>query len=122
MVVLLIGTNNLDSHTPPEIAAGITAIVARLRAKLPASKILLLGLFPRAAMPNHPLRLRVQSVNALLADLDDGRHVRYLDIGPRFLNADGTITRDIMPDWLHLSRKGYRIWADAMEPDVVDVG
>jgi lysophospholipase L1-like esterase len=21
-----------------------------------------------------------------------------------------------MPDYLHLSRRGYRIWADAMEP------
>ena len=39
-----------------------------------------------------------------------------LDIGKAFLNADGTISPDIMPDYLHLTAKGYRIWADAMEP------
>ena len=43
-------------------------------------------------------------------------HVKFLDIGKSFLNKDGTISREIMPDFLHLSGKGYRIWADAMEP------
>ena len=42
--------------------------------------------------------------------------VRYLDIGPKFLEADGTLSRDIMPDLLHPSLKGYQIWADAMNP------
>ena len=55
-------------------------------------------------------------MNARIARLDDGRHVRYLDLGPHFLNADGTLSPEIMPDLLHLSRRGYRIWADAMEP------
>ena len=54
--------------------------------------------------------------NEKIAKLDDGSHVRYLDIGKAFLNDDGTISPDVMPDGLHLSLKGYRIWADAMEP------
>ncbi len=116
VVVLLIGTNNLVSHTPAEIAEGITAIVSKLREKLPASRILLLGLFPRSASPNDPPRIRLQAVNARIAHLDDGRHVRYLDLGSHFLNADGTLSPEIMPDLLHLSGKGYRLWADAMEP------
>ena len=41
---------------------------------------------------------------------------RTLDIGKSFLQGDGTIARDVMPDFLHLSPKGYQIWADAMEP------
>ena len=54
VVVLLIGTNNLVSHTPAEIAEGITAVVAKLREKLPASRILLLGLFPARRLRTIP--------------------------------------------------------------------
>lgn len=31
---------------------------------------------------------------------------------------DGLITKDIMPDFLHPNEKGYRIWAEAIEPTV----
>ena len=42
--------------------------------------------------------------------------VFYLNIGKAFLNPDETISRDVMPDYVHLTAKGYRLWADAMEP------
>jgi lysophospholipase L1-like esterase len=54
-------------------------------------------------------------VNETIAKLDDGgKTVKYLDIGPKFLQPDGTISKEIMPDFLHLSEKGYQIWADAV--------
>ncbi len=115
VVVLMIGTNNASSGTADEIAQGVTAIVKELRHRLPKAKILLLGVFPRGQKPNE-LREKLGAVNAKIAHLDDGSHVKYLDIGKAFLNEDGTISREIMPDYLHLTRKGYRIWADAMEP------
>ena len=55
-------------------------------------------------------------MNARIARLDDGSHVTFLDIGQAFVNEDGTISREVMPDSLHLSPRRYRIWADAMEP------
>jgi lysophospholipase L1-like esterase len=115
VTVLMIGTNNLSSDTPDEIAQGIGAIVSELRRRLPKTQVLLLGIFPRAPKPN-AVRERLKSVNEKIAKLDDGTHVRYLDIGKAFLSDDGSISRDVMPDSLHLSLKGYRIWADAMEP------
>jgi lysophospholipase L1-like esterase len=115
VVVLMIGTNNLGSNTPDEIVEGITAIVQRLREKLPESKILVLGIFPRAEKPG-PIRDQIQAINARIAKLDDGKTVKYLDIGPKFLEEDGTISKAVMPDFLHLSHKGYMIWADAIEP------
>ena len=42
----------------------------------------------------------------------------YLDIGQRFLDADGKLSKDIAHDLLHLSAKGYEIWAEAIEPTV----
>jgi lysophospholipase L1-like esterase len=114
-VVLMIGTNNASSATADEIAQGITAIVRELRQRLPKAKVLLLGVFPRGQKPD-ATREKLQAVNTKIAGLDDGSHVKFLDIGKAFLNQDGTISPEIMPDYLHLTRKGYRIWADAMEP------
>ena len=116
VVVLMIGTNNSGSNSAGEIAEGIKAIVTTLREKLPRTKVLLLGVFPRGERPDNPVRAKLAAVNEIIATLDDGENVKYLDIGERFLNDDGTLSREIMPDFLHLSRKGYRIWADAIEP------
>ncbi len=115
VAVLMIGTNNLGTNEPDDIADGVTAIVKKLRKALPETKILLLGIFPRDENPS-ARRERIVSINEQIAKLDDGKMVKYLDIGKHFLNSDETISKDVMPDFLHLSPKGYRIWADAMEP------
>jgi beta-glucosidase len=122
LVVLMIGTNNSNGtdHTAEEIADGIKAIVGKLRAKLPETKVLLLAVFPRGAMPN-PQREKNAKASELASQMADGKMVHYLDIGPKFLQADGTLSREIMPDALHLSPKGYQIWADAIEPKVAEL-
>jgi lysophospholipase L1-like esterase len=122
VIVLLIGTNNCGNedngkprNTTPEIIAGISNLVRQVQVRLPKSKILLLGLFPRGEKTD-PVRAQVKAVNAGIAKLDDGKTVKYLDIGNKFLEPDGTLSRKIMPDLLHPSEKGYQIWADAMNP------
>ncbi|SIN76637.1 Lysophospholipase L1 [Singulisphaera sp. GP187] len=115
VAVLMIGTNNAGANSSDEIAEGIEAIVKSLRQRLPQTKILLLAVFPRGEKPG-PVREKLAAVNERIAKLDDGQTVKYLDIGPKFLNEDGTISKEIMPDFLHLKRKGYQIWADAVEP------
>ncbi|HWE01547.1 MAG TPA: GDSL-type esterase/lipase family protein [Tepidisphaeraceae bacterium] len=117
VAVLMIGTNNLGGNTNEEIVAGNTAIVNELKAKLPKTKVLLLGIFPRSPKPTDPARARIKAINEELAKLDDGgKTVKYLDIGPKFLDADGNLPKDIMPDSLHPNAKGYQIWADATAP------
>ncbi len=115
VVVLMIGTNNSGSNTADEIALGIAAIVKELRQRLPETKVLLLGIFPRGQKPD-ATRAKLEEVNRQVSRLDDGSHVTYLDIAKAFLNPDGTLSREIMPDYLHLTAKGYRLWADAIEP------
>jgi lysophospholipase L1-like esterase len=120
-VVLMIGTNNIGSNTPEEIAEGVKAIVQKLKTAMPQTKILLLGIFPRGAdrKPDQSAATvdpRTGQVNEIIKSLGDDKTVFYLDIGPKFLDADGKIPKDVMPDFLHLSVKGYRIWADAIEP------
>jgi lysophospholipase L1-like esterase len=117
LVVLLIGTNNTSepSNTVDEIVVGVKTIVSKLREKLPDTKILLLGVFPRGEKPN-AVRIKLEDVNKQLAQEDDGKMVRFLDIGKTFLQEDGSISPKVMPDFLHLSKEGYQMWADAMEP------
>ncbi len=114
-VVLLIGTNNLDNAPTVEIAEGVGAILGEIRRRLPKARILLLGLFPRSRATD-PAREKIGEVNARLERLGDGDHVRYLDVGGAFLEPDGSIAREVMPDLLHPGLEGYRRWAEAMEP------
>jgi lysophospholipase L1-like esterase len=123
VVVLMIGTNNTgkernsdkNRNTVPEAIAGVQAVVADIRARLPDSKILLLAIFPRGTLDD-PQRAQVALINPVIAKLDDGKMVKFLDIGPKFLESDGTLPKSIMPDLLHPNEHGYQIWADAMEP------
>ena len=118
VVVLLIGTNNfgLEGHAPDAVAKGVATIVQTLRKKLPSSKILLLAIFPRDEKAGTENRSRIKKVNDQIATLDDKKNVRFLDIGPKLANPDGSLSKEVMPDFLHLSEKGYQIWADAMDP------
>jgi lysophospholipase L1-like esterase len=123
VVVLMIGTNNTGKekdtakicNTDPEIIEGVRVVVRELRVKLPDSKILLLAIFPRGTLDD-PQRAQVALINTVIAKLDDGRMVKFLDINPKFLEADGTLSTNIMPDLLHPNEQGYQIWADAMGP------
>jgi len=116
VVVLMIGTNNVPLNTPDEIAAGVSAICDEIHQRSPASRILLLGIFPRGEEPDAN-RAAVEAVNQRLAAFDGrGGVVTYLDIGDRFLAADRSISRDVMYDFLHPTAKGYGIWSAAIEP------
>lgn len=127
LAVLMIGTNNSNECTPDEIADGIKAIICQLRTKLPDTKILLLGIFPRGdaaqrndksllEAPYNPQWRKIDKTNKIIKKLADNKKIYCLNINKKFLNKNGKLTRDIMPDLLHLNQKGYEIWANAMEP------
>jgi len=124
LVVMMIGTNNLGHRpaaTPEDTAKGVECLVKTIRQKLPQSKLLLLAVFPRGTAADDPYRSQIRTVNSTISKLADGRQVRYLDIGKKFLADDGTLPRDVMPDALHPNAKGYQIWADAIDPAVKEM-
>ena len=117
VAVLMIGTNNNfnKTNTEEDILEGILAIVHQIRTRQPETKILLLGIFP-SGQKFCLLRGRLLQINQVLAKFDDGQHVFYTDFGFQFVERDGSISKAIMPDALHPSEAGYKIWAEAMEP------
>ena len=112
----MIGTNNLSTNSNEQIVGGVKAVVAEYQKRCPKAAILLQGIFPRSEKPTDPLRARIKAINASLAKLGDDKKVIFLDFGDKFLAPDGTLTKEIMPDGLHPSEKGYYIWADAIAP------
>jgi beta-glucosidase len=118
LAVLMIGTNNVGCGNPVEIAAGVKAIVTKLRTSLPQTKVLVLAIFPRGPDTQDHLRQVNAKTNEIIAKLADNKDVYFLDIGPKFVDKDGKLSREIMPDLLHPNAKGYGIWAEAIEPVV----
>ena len=114
--VIMIGTNNSGSNSPVEIAEGVEVIVGQIRKKSPDTRILLLATFPRGADSQDKRRQVNQKSNTIVSKLAEDKMVTYLDIGPEFLESDQTLSKEIMPDLLHLSEKGYTIWAESIEP------
>ena len=118
VIVLLAGTNNVgkepgDDAKIAEVTRGITALVNRCREKAPGATIILMGIFPRNDGPVMPT---IDRINANLAKLADGKSVRYLTINDRLADPSGKLFDDLTVDQLHLSVKGYQVWADALTP------
>jgi beta-glucosidase len=116
VTVLMIGTNNIghfSDEKPEWAAAGVKKILDVVHEKLPQTKVLLLGVFPRST-PGTPHRQAVEEINKLIAPFADGEKTRFLD-------AQGNIPDDVMPDKLHPNAKGYDIWYEAMQPVLAEM-
>ena len=115
VVVLMIGTNNIGGNTysVSDVADGITANVNELRKHWPTTKIFLLGITPSGGS-TPPKRTKVDAVNQIISKLDDGRHVFYMDIGPKFMDKDGFVSPALI-NGLHPTADGYEVWGAAIK-------
>jgi beta-glucosidase len=120
VVLVMIGTNNrgIPELCGYDTAYGILALLKEIHAQLPKSQILLMPIFPRGLTPQDEGRRRNNEINQIIKSYVDEKTVHWLDIGHVFLNDDGTIKKDLMPDGLHPNEPGYRVWAKAMEPTI----
>lgn len=129
VVVLLIGTNNIpntdgpgasvtDVTTAEQVVEAVQLLITTIQAAQPQAKILLLGILPRGQFEN-PGRATIREVNRRLAAAEAG-NVRYLDIGDQFLDGS-RIPKELMSDFLHPTAKGYRVFAEAIRPTVLEL-
>lgn len=122
--VVLIGTNNIcwGSDKPIQAAHGVKVIAKKLNEIYPETEILVLGLLPRRREMSHPHRKQIIELNAYLPKLlKDIPKVKYLDIGPHFLDDKGHLSKEMMPDTTHPSEKGHEVWAKAIESELVRI-
>jgi lysophospholipase L1-like esterase len=115
-IVLMIGTNNfgLGDDSPEQVAQGIEAVVDQAHASWPAAQIVLLAILPRDEEAGTDMRRKVSETNALIATLGEREGVSYHDIGAAFLQEDGSISPELMGDFLHPTEKGYAVFAEQL--------
>lgn len=127
VIVILAGTNNVgkdpgDEAKAADIARGVKAIVDLCHQKAPAATIVLTAIFPRN---DNPAKLAVlptiNRINDKLAQLADGKCIRFLNINAQLADAEGILFPGVTVDQLHLSLKGYQVWADGLKPILTEL-
>jgi lysophospholipase L1-like esterase len=127
VVVLMIGTNNVGNATSAnevqridDISNGIRAILDVVRSKAPQAKIILMGITPRNDNGRTTMMPTINKINEQIATFADGEIVVYLDINDKLADSEGRLLEGVTNDGLHLSIKGYQIWADALTPQLTE--
>lgn len=124
VIVVLAGTNNVGTMRGgeakvAEVTRGVRAVVDACRRKAPGATVILTAILPRndemAVMPE------IRAINANLARMADDTAVRFLDVSAALATADGRLLDGMMHDGLHPTIRGYQVWADGLEPLLMDL-
>jgi lysophospholipase L1-like esterase len=116
-VVIQIGTNDGDHDmTTVETAKNIEKICNLVFEHSPNTKILLVGPLPRGERVSDRHNIYNREVNKLLSasHFRKDKQVTYIDIGCMFLENDKTISKNMMYDYLHLTKRGYNILSEVV--------
>lgn len=119
--VITIGTNNIgfwkEKQKPHEMIEGVKKIATSLLDKFPATHLIIMETFPYGKDPKAPLRKTGEKLDKEIRNLKLPR-TTILGINDKFLNPDKTFKEGIFRDEVHLTEKGYQIWADQLLPVV----
>lgn len=123
VVVIMIGVNNfgLGDDSASDVYLGVKAVIEDVKTSFSGARIVLLGILPYGEHVNDPDRQRVIDANILIASLAEDPVVDFHDIGAAFLQEDGSISAEVMPDFLHPTQKGYDIYAEKLNPVLLDL-
>ena len=129
VIVLLGGTNNIGNRIPPAGAAfvvenvtkGLQAVLRVMQSKAPEATIIVTAIFPRN--DNMEVMPIIDSINANLARMADGKKLRYLDVNSQLAGPGGVLHDGMMNanDKLHPTLQGYQVWADALKPILTEL-
>lgn len=121
-IVLLIGTNDLSEGTRPAgVIENIGTIVGEFQKMAPEARVIIVGVLPRGPTENLAYRKEIKAINEGLAKFDNGKKIRFLEFNAELLNQENNISEEMMPDYMHLSEKGYEVWANALRPVLSDL-
>jgi len=114
VTVVMIGTNNIGwNNNVEDTVHGVNETVRELLGKMPGTKMILLGLLPRA----EPQGTKCKQVNALIKNFNDDKSIFFLDMWSAWVTPDGKQRADLfLGDLLHPNQKGYEVWQQTMEP------
>jgi lysophospholipase L1-like esterase len=117
VIIIKIGTNNININTPEDIATGLEAVCRAAHERQPGAEILLLGVLPRA--DDQESLLKTGPLNKLLdARFVDKKYVTFRDFQAHFRNPDGAVNGLLYMDGIHINAKGYDILGALIRAEV----
>ena len=91
-------------------SSDLTALLSTTRPPAPVAFIV------SACPPLANASIVPPAVITALAPLATKPGVTLLDITAKWLQPDGSVNLELMPDSLHPNEKGYAVWAEALRP------
>ena len=80
---------------------------------MPNAKVLLLGVLPKG-VPGYPT---VPHLNTLISHHNNDKNVFFLDMYNHFMANETNVNDSLyVPDHVHLTKGGYQVWYETMEP------
>lgn len=108
------GTNDLALKYEVQYVADKTLeIINLIKDRSPGVKIIFLGILPRNGESIHG---SIRAANALTSQYANGEDIFDSDMSHQFENGLGVVKPELYTDGLHLSAKGYQVWAETMGP------
>lgn len=109
-IVLLMGTNNLDTNSDEEIIDGIHELVRAVHHRQPKAQIYVVGILPRTGKES-----RIATLNQdLQARLLLNTQATFIDMSSEFTQPDGQIIQELFTDGLHPNKEGYQRMAKVL--------
>ena len=124
IIVVLAGINNVGTVPGGDarvenITRGLKVLADVCQQKAPGAVIVLTALFPRN--DNMAVIPMINRINENLANMADGKKIRYLNLNDKLADKDGKLFEGVSKDKLHPTVKGYQIWADGLKPIFTEI-
>lgn len=116
-VFVMTGINNVAMEDL-DFLDSYKRIIERLSSAYPAARIVVHSLLP--TLLDRVSDRSVREVNGSLKKIARETGAEYLDIHSRFVDSEGYAVKDyLLPDGVHLSDKGYAVWAEIIEKRIL---
>ena len=112
-IYVLAGINDLrQGATDQVILDNLRQIVRRLHLNHPEAQVIMQSILPTrlAAIPSE----RIRNLNQQIAVIAQQEKAGYLNLYTLFADGQGQMQQDLTTDGIHLTRRGYEVWQDAL--------
>jgi len=112
-IYVMAGTNDLRQGASDRIILdNIRQIVRRLRSNHPQAQVVVQSVLP-TRLKNIPNE-RIYNLNQQIAAIAQQEGTGFLNLYSLFADEQGQLQQDLTTDGIHLTRRGYQVWQEAL--------
>lgn len=125
-IFLMAGVNDVSHDlTADSVATSVLALIERIHAESPNTKVYLQSLLPINNSFGRYKRVFgkeqvIRDINTILEANAERVNATWINLYPLFTDADGNLRAELTNDGLHLLGPGYIIWRDKIKPYVTE--